>query len=720
MKKSFKQMTSLLLAGLMVFQSTPALAAAVDTTRTALSNVVATESTYVAEAGRTASPSTPSETTPSDATASDVEGITFAKETYNLGAVDEVESVTLTGTLKLASGANWALTSATDLEALFTYETDNDYLGDLDLTITGDDHKTFDLVAAVGEFEGSVETKVTLSVKDADISAVANVTMSKGVIEDDLADSIKFTENEVTLKVGDSKELEVEASPSNASLEGLAFESTDDAVVKVDSNGTIEAVAVGNAKIIATLESGGETLTAECTITVEDEDFDDLVDMIYVNPVEMTLEVGQEGALEVTASPSDASLEDVVFESSDETVASVSEDGKVVALAEGEAVITASLVSGEKTLTAECTVTVTKTSVEDALDNLLESAKDAFNKEDPTSEANREVVNTMVSGVLNLDMDEETLNSEEVVALIQEMEAFLVEVGFYGKTEVAADETVGLTLEVPVGLLLSLDPMTDAGKTPVLTATKVSESDVRVPAGNRRAYAVDISILLNGDVNDKVTDLKLPITLTTTVPETLTAAAARNRLNVYHYHGGNDVTPDKLAVTLLADGRISFQVKGFSTFVLAEAYTGGGSGGSGGGGGSVSGAVSSIPNLSGTWMQNETGWWFALSSGGYVSNGWGRINNQWYYFNAEGYMATGWIQVAGVWYFLQPYGAMVENDWVFSGGNWYFLSPSGALVASDWVQYKDNWYYMTADGSMAVSTTTPDGFVVDANGVWVQ
>ena len=30
------------------------------------------------------------------------------------------------------------------------------------------------------------------------------------------------------------------------------------------------------------------------------------------------------------------------------------------------------------------------------------------------------------------------------------------------------------------------------------------------------------------------------------------------------------------------------------------------------------------------------------------------------------------------------------------------------------------WYYMGADGYMLTDTTTPDGYYVNADGVWVQ
>lgn len=75
------------------------------------------------------------------------------------------------------------------------------------------------------------------------------------------------------------------------------------------------------------------------------------------------------------------------------------------------------------------------------------------------------------------------------------------------------------------------------------------------------------------------------------------------------------------------------------------------------------------------WKKNDKGWWYEEADGSYPTNQWRFINNKWYYFDNIGYM--------------------LENRWV---GN----------------------YYVGADGAMLVSTSTPDGYYVDANGKWVE
>lgn len=92
-----------------------------------------------------------------------------------------------------------------------------------------------------------------------------------------------------------------------------------------------------------------------------------------------------------------------------------------------------------------------------------------------------------------------------------------------------------------------------------------------------------------------------------------------------------------------------------------------------------SGSYSSSSTTGGTWLQDGVGWWYRNADGTYTRDGWQLINNYWYCFNSVGYMRTGWI---------------------YSGNLWY---------------YCDN-----TTGAMLTGTTTPDGYRVDANGVWIQ
>lgn len=77
---------------------------------------------------------------------------------------------------------------------------------------------------------------------------------------------------------------------------------------------------------------------------------------VTLNKTELTLEAGQSETLTATVAPSNATNKAVTWTSSKEEVATVSADGVVSAVAEGEATITVATVDGDKTAT--CAVTV--------------------------------------------------------------------------------------------------------------------------------------------------------------------------------------------------------------------------------------------------------------------------------------------------------------------------------------------------------------------------
>lgn len=151
----------------------------------------------------------------------------------------------------------------------------------------------------------------------------------------------------------------------------------------------------------------------------------------------------------------------------------------------------------------------------------------------------------------------------------------------------------------------------------------------------------------------------------------------------------------------------------------------GGSSSNSGSSGSPSGSNRQVvaknqSNVSGSWVKDDTGWWFKKIDGSYPKNEWILNNNIWYFFDETGYMKTNWVEWNGVKYFLNPDGAMVSNDWTFQNGKWYYLNDTGAMQSNNWVKWKDQWYYLTADGTMAVDTVTPDNYRVNANGAWIQ
>ena len=118
-----------------------------------------------------------------------------------------------------------------------------------------------------------------------------------------------------------------------------------------------------------------------------------------------------------------------------------------------------------------------------------------------------------------------------------------------------------------------------------------------------------------------------------------------------------------------------------------------------------------------------TGWqyldgkWYYLYSWGGMAKGWVLDNGIWYYLNTDGSMATGWILLDDGWYYLYSWGGMAI-DWVLVDGTWYYMTDWGNMETG-WILTNGKWYYLYSWGGMAANTTI-DGYVLGADGAWIQ
>lgn len=105
------------------------------------------------------------------------------------------------------------------------------------------------------------------------------------------------------------------------------------------------------------------------------------------------------------------------------------------------------------------------------------------------------------------------------------------------------------------------------------------------------------------------------------------------------------------------------------------------------------------PEVEGTWSETAQGWQFLKKTGGYARGETFRNNGRVYGFGTDCYMLTGWHLVNGTWHYFDANGSMAFGQWIETSGL---------------------WYYVDANGSLFVNGTTPDGYRVDANGVWIR
>ena len=113
------------------------------------------------------------------------------------------------------------------------------------------------------------------------------------------------------------------------------------------------------------------------------------------------------------------------------------------------------------------------------------------------------------------------------------------------------------------------------------------------------------------------------------------------------------------------------------------------------------------------WMLDEHGWWLRFADNTYpkgsvresggISHSWEHINGNWWAFDETGYAKTGWLRDEdyGGWFYMDLEHGM-QTGWVLLNGAWYYFNP-----VSDGKR-----------GMMYAGQRTPDGYYVEKNGVW--
>lgn len=233
------------------------------------------------------------------------------------------------------------------------------------------------LITAVG----AGEADVTASAKDVNISSTTHVKVvitPTGVEAPETLELVTNGEN--------SKNLDAKMTPEDATEVKLEYTSSDESVATVDENGLVTAVADGECTIttyvVADAPATAETATQEAAAVVTDEEKttedenseattdsetvtvpDNLdsafgvvpeglsattkvtvstkVEKIELDKTEGILNVGNTVTITATVAPEEATNPAVTWSSSDESVATVDETGKITAVATGNATITA-------------------------------------------------------------------------------------------------------------------------------------------------------------------------------------------------------------------------------------------------------------------------------------------------------------------------------------------------------------------------------------------
>lgn len=210
--------------------------------------------------------------------------------------------------------------------------------------------------------ENSCNTNVTWSSSDTSIVSVSSGTLVaknygtatitaetfngkkksvKITVKEIVAQKVTISKDTQTSEfyIGDELQLKATITPENVDNSAIVWESGDNSIATVSTSGGVKLLSEGKVEIRATASNG---VVGKFTIHVKEK----YVDTVNINDDTLNLLLGDEQNIAVTVSPADATFPDLIWESKDPSIASVSAEGKIVALACGQTSITATSSNG--------------------------------------------------------------------------------------------------------------------------------------------------------------------------------------------------------------------------------------------------------------------------------------------------------------------------------------------------------------------------------------
>lgn len=159
---------------------------------------------------------------------------------------------------------------------------------------------------------------------------------------------VTLSPSSLTILVGEWKEINASVTPGNVTCTFNTWKSSDAGVAVVDNWGRVTGMKPGKATITA---SNGD-FSATCEVTVNPV----VETAVTLDPAALTVKEDAQATIKAILTPKNATYTDIVWTSSDETVAKVDkETGVVTGVSMGNATITAKSHHG---VTATCAVTV--------------------------------------------------------------------------------------------------------------------------------------------------------------------------------------------------------------------------------------------------------------------------------------------------------------------------------------------------------------------------
>ena len=143
---------------------------------------------------------------------------------------------------------------------------------------------------------------------------------------------INLSLDKTTINKNESEKLKIEILPEEAKDQKITFSSSNPNIISVDQSGNIFGVSSGEATITATAENG---VKGSITLNVYSK-----VEEIKLDIENLTLQEGESYNLKATIYPEDATNKNITFDSENNDIATVDQNGKITAIKEGTTKIT--------------------------------------------------------------------------------------------------------------------------------------------------------------------------------------------------------------------------------------------------------------------------------------------------------------------------------------------------------------------------------------------
>lgn len=212
-----------------------------------------------------------------------------------------------------------------DASEVFTWASSDDNIATVD---------EFGLVTAHTDGEAIITATTT---DGTNLTAICNVVVKKLVP----VKSISFEQSNYKVTIGQKVNLIAKIVPTNASYTSLNYVSSDKTIATVSDKGEIHGVNIGKCTITAT-SADGTNVKATCEVEV----LPVYITSLTINSDKTQIVEGETMQLTISYEPENATISEVLWETSDPTLASINEEGALTAHKEGVVSIKATAKDG--------------------------------------------------------------------------------------------------------------------------------------------------------------------------------------------------------------------------------------------------------------------------------------------------------------------------------------------------------------------------------------